>query len=147
MKKLDEIESSSLTEQEKLLKDFESKINDLNSKVEAFEQAKIEAEKQLAEKTFNSTVKDIASKNKFVDGDYLAFMVKSKGIDINDEATLNSFIEETKKVNPALFIVENQAGSGAAGKSTETQSDTEAFNKAKKSGDIESMLANAPTIE
>jgi alanyl-tRNA synthetase len=133
-KKLDEAENEKLSELEKLQKETE-RLKKENDEVKAAKAAQ----------DFDLAVNKLANKHKFTDPGYLKYLIQNKEIDLEKDG--ESFMENLKKDTPKYFAAEVNPGGGGslpAGK-TPIDKNKQAYDDAKKSGDVTKMLQTTPS--
>lgn len=143
--KVEELESGDLSEADKAKKVWDKEKKKIEKeRDEAKEEAGKNSE-NLAKITLQGKISDLATKHKFSDSKYLSHLIKSGEVDLEDESSVDSFMEGLKKDSPKLFTVDAKPGAGSGEDGEDTGN--EKFVEAKGKGDINAMLANAPEIE
>jgi chromosome segregation ATPase len=139
--RVDELENRDLSEQEKLEKSYSAEVEQLRENVSVLTAERDSSRQELEQVRFQQQVGKLAEEKKFNDPEYLGFLLKQSRVPLNAEEEVDKFISELREKSPKLFRLELRSGSGSNPGGSEID-----FSAALQSGDISTMLANAPEI-
>ena len=113
---------------------------ELLNTIEQLKSERDSAEKTLNDMIYKNHVAELADSYSFSDKNYLEYLCKQNKVDFTDSAISKNFMEKLQSDSPKFFKVNLQSGTGSC------TADTPPIRKDYHSGDILSMLNNAPEI-
>lgn len=137
-RQLEEYENRDLSDVERNRK----VIDNLKKRIDSLTQERDQVQAAKAELEFRGQVTKTAGAFNFDDSEYLEYLVRRDNIDLSDEEGVLAFMSGLKESCPKHFNVNINSG-GAGSVST---GDSGEFESARCQGDIDLMIANAPSI-
>lgn len=113
--KLEGLESSGLSETEKLKKEHGKELKKLQDEVAALTAERDDAVGKMTKYERSGKVREIADKHKFSDAEYLDYLFNSKEIDLEKETDVSNFMRDLGSSRPELFASSARSGSGTGG--------------------------------
>lgn len=110
--KLEELENSGKSAEEKAKAAAEKELAKLQRQVEALSKERDEAKANFEKSERTAKIAALAQKHSFSNAEYLDFLAASKKLDLNDEAAASDFMKELGKTSPELFKSAAKPGGG-----------------------------------
>ena len=112
---IEELKNQNLSDADKNKAAQEKELNKLKSQIDSLTKERDEARSSLERSERSVRIAEIASKHGFADKGYLDYLTSSKGIDLNDDGAISSFMKELSSGSPELFRSTAKPGGGTSG--------------------------------
>ncbi len=124
-----------------------AQLSTANETIKTLTKERDTARTEKVELERDNSIRAIASDSKFKNFEFLKFNLTGAKVDLTNKEAVKAHMEQLRKDNPELFSAEVNGGGGGSNTGNNggggVVSNTK-YEEAKKTGDIGSMLANAP---